>query len=72
VLHSVPITDRGVGPPLWEEHFELVVDPELLEHKEIYFNAALLDRSIALPTSDYQSLAHPRTAPIAANTVTEG
>ncbi|MCW2919833.1 MAG: hypothetical protein JWN52_7901 [Actinomycetia bacterium] len=51
---------------------ELVVDPELLEHKEIYFNAALLDRSIALPTSDYQSLAHPRTAPIAANTVTEG
>ncbi|MFP3969377.1 YbaK/EbsC family protein [Actinomadura fulvescens] len=44
---------------------ELVVDPALLEHAEIYFNAARLDRSMALATADYRSLARPRTAAIA-------
>jgi Ala-tRNA(Pro) deacylase len=33
---------------------ELVVDPRLLEHPEIFFNAARLDRSLALNTQDYQ------------------
>jgi Ala-tRNA(Pro) deacylase len=33
---------------------ELVVDPGLLEHPEIFFNAARLDRSLALNTQDYQ------------------
>ncbi len=33
---------------------ELVVDPGVLEHEEIYFNAARLDRSLALDTQDYR------------------
>lgn len=45
---------------------ELVVDPGLLAHKEIFFNAARLDRSVALDTQDYQRLADPKIHPIAA------
>ncbi len=44
---------------------ELVVDPALLENDEIFFNAARLDRSMALKTSDYLALAKPRTERIA-------
>ncbi|GAA4070517.1 YbaK/EbsC family protein [Actinomadura miaoliensis] len=44
---------------------ELVVDPALLEHAEIFFNAARLDRSMALDTADYRRLARPRPAAIA-------
>jgi Ala-tRNA(Pro) deacylase len=36
-----------------------VADPGLLAHPEIYFNAARLDRSLALDTRDYLRLAHP-------------
>jgi len=43
----------------------LVVDPALLEHDEIYFNAARLDRSMVLHTRDYVALAKPRLARIA-------
>ncbi|HZU69983.1 MAG TPA: hypothetical protein VFA09_22120 [Ktedonobacteraceae bacterium] len=39
---------------------ELVVDPSLLENDEIYFNAARLDRSMVLKTSDYVAIAKPR------------
>lgn len=45
---------------------ELIVDPLLLENDELYFNAARLDRSLALKTSDYTRLAHPRLARIVA------
>ena len=45
---------------------ELVVDPGLLEHTEIFFNAARLDRSLALATRDYVRVANPRICPIAA------
>ncbi|HEY4690451.1 MAG TPA: YbaK/EbsC family protein [Anaerolineae bacterium] len=44
---------------------ELIVDPSLLENDEIYFNAARLDRSMALKTSDYVVLAKPRLERIA-------
>jgi Ala-tRNA(Pro) deacylase len=44
---------------------ELVVDPDLLKHPEIYFNAARLDRSLALDTADYVRLSDPRVHPIA-------
>lgn len=44
---------------------ELIVDPGLLEAEEIYFNAARLDRSVALNTKDYIRLAQPRIEPIA-------
>jgi Ala-tRNA(Pro) deacylase len=42
----------------------LVTDPALLQHQEIYFNAARLDRSLALDTRDYVRLADPRLCPI--------
>ena len=45
---------------------ELVVDPALLASEVIYFNAARLDRSMALRTADYLALAKPRLAPITA------
>lgn len=41
------------------------MDPALLEHEEIFFNAARLDRSPALRSADYVSVAEPRTADIA-------
>lgn len=44
---------------------ELIVDPGLLEAEEIYFNAARLDRSVALTTKDYVALAQPRIESIA-------
>ncbi len=46
---------------------ELIVDPKLLENEEIFFNAARLDRSMALKTSDYVKLAKPRLEKIAAS-----
>lgn len=50
------------------EQLELVVDPDLLRHPEIFFNAARLDRSLALATSDYRSIAEPRVESIAVRT----
>lgn len=44
---------------------ELVVDPGLLVHDEIFFNAARLDRSVALCTEDYVAIVQPRVEPIA-------
>lgn len=43
-----------------------VADPALLAHPEIFFNAARLDRSLALDTRDYVRLANPRLSPITA------
>ena len=45
---------------------ELIVDPALVESSEIYFNAARLDRSIALQTADYIRISNPRFEPLAA------
>ena len=42
----------------------VVVDPSLLENEEIYFNAARLDRSMALKTRDYVTVAKPRVGRI--------
>jgi Ala-tRNA(Pro) deacylase len=39
---------------------ELIVDPALLEHDELFFNAARLDRSLAIKSVDYAALAKPR------------
>jgi Ala-tRNA(Pro) deacylase len=47
-------------PFSFSPELELVVDPALLENEEIYFNAARLDRSLVLRTSDYVTLAKPR------------
>lgn len=46
---------------------ELVVDPAVTAIPELYFNAARLDRSIALRTEDFLRIAAPRIAPIASS-----
>ena len=38
----------------------LIVDPSLQDPEEIFFNAARLDRSIALKTADYFAIAKPQ------------
>jgi len=54
-----------VLPFAFHPDLALIVDPSLLAHHEIFFNAARLDRSLALRTSDYVSLAKPRLEVIA-------
>lgn len=53
-----------VLPLSYHPRLEVVADPALIEKPELYFNAARLDRSIALATEDYVRLAEPRVAPI--------
>jgi Ala-tRNA(Pro) deacylase len=53
-----------VLPFSFDPELELIVDPTMLEVDEFFFNAARLDRSIALSTSDYVNIAKPRVAPI--------
>ncbi|RBQ15780.1 YbaK/prolyl-tRNA synthetase associated domain-containing protein [Spongiactinospora rosea] len=53
-----------VLPFSYHPRLELIADPELEKAPELYFNAARLDRSIALATDDYLRLAAPRVAPI--------
>ena len=52
-------------PFSFNHELQLIVDPALLENDEIYFNAARLDRSMALKTSDYTALSKPRVERIA-------
>jgi Ala-tRNA(Pro) deacylase len=47
-------------PFSFNPELELIVDPSLLENDELYFNAARLDRSMILKTTDYVALAKPR------------
>jgi Ala-tRNA(Pro) deacylase len=69
---SAEIAERLAGsvagtilPFSFHPELELVVDPALLENDEIYFNAARLDRSLALRTNDYVAIAKPRLERIA-------
>ena len=55
-----------VLPFSYDERLELIADPALLEHGELYFNAGRLDRSVALASEDYVRLAQPRLARIIA------
>ncbi|MEV4011526.1 hypothetical protein AB0J35_13570 [Nonomuraea angiospora] len=56
-----------VLPFSYDPRLELIADPTLLDQPELYFNAARLDRSVALATDDYVRLAEPRAAPITLN-----
>lgn len=58
-----------VLPFSFSPELELIVDPDLLTADTLYFNAARLDRSLALATADYVRLAQPRLEPIAASDV---
>lgn len=55
-----------VLPVSYHEQLELIVDPELLAVPDLFFNAARLDRSIALSTEDYVRLTEPRIERITA------
>ena len=48
-----------------DPRLELIADPAIKQHDEIFFNAARLDRSIGLRTEDYIRLANPRFERIA-------
>jgi len=52
-------------PFTFDPALELIADESLFEPKEIFFNAARLDRSLALRTEDYRAIAKPRVARIA-------
>jgi Ala-tRNA(Pro) deacylase len=54
-----------VLPFAFEPDLELICDPDVLTGDHIFFNAARLDRSLALATADWQRLAQPRVAGIA-------
>jgi Ala-tRNA(Pro) deacylase len=43
----------------------LIADPSIAQFEELFFNAARLDRSMALRTADYVALAKPRLERIA-------
>jgi Ala-tRNA(Pro) deacylase len=51
-------------PLSFHPDLELVVDPGLLKHPEIFFNAGRLDRSLALNTHDYLRITDPQIRPI--------
>ncbi len=52
-------------PFSFKPELELIVDPTLLTNDEIFFNAARLDRSLALRVRDYVAIAKPRIERIA-------
>lgn len=56
-----------VLPFSYHPRLELIADQGLLKLPELFFNAARLDRSIALATDDYVRLAAPRMAAITAS-----
>ncbi|EKD92556.1 MAG: hypothetical protein ACD_28C00404G0002 [uncultured bacterium] len=58
-------------PFSFHPELELIVDPDLLKNEELFFNAARLDRSMALKTSDYLKIAHPRLESIAKHAKSE-
>jgi Ala-tRNA(Pro) deacylase len=69
---SPEIAERLSGSPLgtvlplpMDPSVRLLVDPAVLRNPELFFNVARLDRSMALVTADYVTLAKPETAAIA-------
>ncbi|MEC3980502.1 YbaK/EbsC family protein [Amycolatopsis sp. H20-H5] len=47
-------------PFSFDPDLRLIVDPDIQKIKELFFNAARLDRSVALRTEDYLRIAQPR------------
>ena len=52
-------------PFSFSDELELIADPGIKAFPELFFNAARLDRSMALRTEDYLRIADPRFEPIA-------
>ena len=56
-----------VLPFAFHPDLTLIADPSITDQEELFFNAARLDRSMALRVSDYIALAKPRIERIAAS-----
>jgi Ala-tRNA(Pro) deacylase len=54
-----------VLPFAFHQELILIADPSIAQFEELFFNAARLDRSMALRTADYVALAKPRLERIA-------
>ncbi|MEU6147223.1 YbaK/EbsC family protein [Streptomyces sp. NPDC047081] len=54
-----------VLPFSFDPELELVADPDLVGRPRLYFNAARLDRSLAVSGPDYERVARPRVERIA-------
>lgn len=67
LAHAVPGT---VLPFSFDPELELVADPDVIAQPQLYFNAARLDRSLAISGADYAGLARPRVKRIAAPATT--
>jgi len=65
LARAVPGT---VLPFSFDPELELVADPEVIAQPCLYFNAARLDRSLAISGTDYARLAQPRVERIAGQT----
>ncbi|WP_405600827.1 YbaK/prolyl-tRNA synthetase associated domain-containing protein [Streptomyces sp. NBC_01410] len=57
LAHAVPGT---VLPFSFDPELEVVADPDVIARPCLYFNAARLDRSLAISGADYARLAEPR------------
>ncbi|WP_308129881.1 YbaK/EbsC family protein [Kitasatospora aureofaciens] len=55
----------SIVPFTFHRDLELLADPTLLEPEEIFFNAARLDRSLAVAPADWAALACPLIRPVA-------
>jgi len=52
--------DMGAVPPFsFDANLTLILDPALLVHEELVFNAGRLDRSVFIRTQDYLAIARP-------------
>lgn len=71
VAERLTASVSGSIPPFsFNLKLQLIVDKSLLVHEKIFFNAARLDRSVALHMEDYLALAWPRVEHIATEALT--
>lgn len=55
--------EMGAVPPFsFDPALQVLLDPALLEHEELVFNAGRLDRSVFIHTQDYLAVARPTLA----------
>ncbi len=57
-----------IMPLSFDPELEVVADPALFAHEEIFFNTGRLDESVALRTECYRALVTPRVAAITSGT----
>jgi Ala-tRNA(Pro) deacylase len=70
VAERLTASVSGSIPPFsFNSELTLIVDKSLLAHDELFFNAARLDRSVALHTEDYLTLVCPLVERIATDEV---